>query len=98
MAYEKKEWSMEQLCAALNESDIDHGWAVDETQEVHRHVLYVELPTGQVSFHTEKRLLGPEFSGRWDGIRDVASERIVSFANSILGAEEKELPHAQSPL
>src|SRR4051812_42613342 len=54
-AYGRKEWSLKNLCNALvNAGDalgIMWGWKLDPEQEFHKWVLYVEIPTGQVSFH-----------------------------------------------
>ena len=56
-AYDTKQYSMDLLCAHL----VDHaptiglsswGWREDSDQPVHRQVLYIDLPTGQISFHT----------------------------------------------
>jgi hypothetical protein len=89
-AYDTKEWSMGLLCAHLS----DHagaaigisswGWGEDPEQPVHRHVLYIDLPTGQVSFHTGQRLAGPDYPGAWDGIRDQQAHRILRWVASVL--------------
>ncbi|MGJ5000550.1 hypothetical protein ACQR10_04450 [Bradyrhizobium sp. HKCCYLRH2060] len=89
-AYRRKDWSIGNLAAALA-GDVDHGlvwgWGVDgELQarlDPHHHILYVELPTGQVSFHTGTRHAGPDFAGAWDGARDVAADRICLFAAEV---------------
>ena len=88
-AYDTKEWSMGLLCAHL----VDHapsigisswGWGEDLEQPVHRQVLYIDLPTGQVSFHTGLRGLGPDYPGAWDGIRDQQAHRILRWVADIL--------------
>jgi hypothetical protein len=88
-AYARKDWSIRNLVEALQAHDaeallgIRWGWAIDaELQgrlDPHHHILYLELPTGQVSFHTGARGAGPDFSGEWDGQRGVAGERICRW-------------------
>lgn len=91
-AYERKQWSMDNLCEALTASaegaGITWGWGVDEEQPFHRHVLYVDLPTGQVSFHTHERGSGPEYLGKWDGMRGHAADRICRWVGRLLAAEQ----------
>lgn len=45
------------LCKILTEHGaqlgLEWGWQNDAQQERHKWVIYVLLPTGQVSFHTE---------------------------------------------
>ena len=86
-AYERKNWSLGNLCFVLAEHaeplGIRWGWKEDAEQEFHRWVLYVEIPTGQVSFHAEKRLCDVDYSGAWDGSRQSA-QRIVSWVTQLL--------------
>lgn len=83
MAYERKEWSMANLCKVLGahaaELGILWGWKVDPVQPFHTWVLYVEMPTGQVSFHTRARGKGPDFTGEWDGVRGASADRILRW-------------------
>jgi len=120
-AYQRKEWSMGLLCAALvanpgallpakvaieaaadvalavlNESETDMpacwGWGIDahmqERGDPHHHVLYIDLPTGQVSFHTGRRADGPDYPGEWDGVRNVQVDRICRWTASLFNQEE----------
>jgi hypothetical protein len=88
LAYERKQYSMDQLCDALMENaeklGIKWGWKIDPAQEYHKWVLYCELPgQGQVSFHTDRKGKGPDFDGDWDRVH--ASEiRIIRFADFVL--------------
>jgi len=84
MAYDKKQWAMDNLCKALAQSDFTWGWGIDEKQEFHKHVLYVDLPTGQVSFHTGQRGEGPDYGKPWDGVRDQSPDRICRWVAGIL--------------
>lgn len=88
MAYDRKQWSIDNLAKALVQHGdalgIRWGWAVDPQQAMHKDVLYVELPTGQVSFHTAPRGPGPDYPGQWDGIRGQAPDRISKFCASVI--------------
>lgn len=86
MAYDRKNWSMANLCKALVEHGatlgIRFGWKEDPGQEYHGWVLYVDLPQGQVSFHAATRGEGPDYPGEWDGQRRSA-ERIIEFCDAV---------------
>jgi hypothetical protein len=93
MAYDKKDWSIEQLCkslAAHPETGITFGWKLDPKMvalhEAAKWVLYVDLPGGQVSFHNIKRHEGPDYPGEWDGVLNVSGQRIIDFCNRVIGA------------
>lgn len=87
-AYDKKQWSMSNLCDVLSAHDVglQWGWGLDPVQAVHRNVLYVNLPTGQVSFHSEWRSRGPDYPGLWDGKREASADRIVRWVTLLLDA------------
>lgn len=91
MAYDRKNWSIDNLCKILGKHadgcGIRWGWGVDPKQPVHSAVLYVETPTGQVSFHTEARGLGPDYPGQWDGVRGASPERICRWVAQMLSQE-----------
>ncbi len=98
-AYDRKNWSMQNLCKALIENwhiGIKFGWKEDPSQEYHKWVLYVDLPTGQVSFHAAAPGAGPDYDGEWDGIRDVAADRIIAWIDQLLGVEAA-VPAAVEP-
>lgn len=90
-AYDTKQWAMGNLCTALTANagslGIVWGWGIDEKQDFHRHVLYIELPTGQVSFHTATRGVGPDCPRAWDGMKGQSADRICRFAARILRPE-----------
>jgi hypothetical protein len=88
-AYDTKQYSLDLLCAHL----VDHAaaigvsswaWGLDPEQPVHRDVLYIDLPTGQVSFHTGQRGRGPDYPGAWDGVRDGKAHRVRRGTAGIL--------------
>lgn len=87
MAYERKQWSLDNLSTALSahaeEIGLSWGWAEDRTQPFHRYVLYVELPTGQVSFHSAVRGAGPDYDKAWDGVRNDGPTRICRWIASV---------------
>lgn len=92
LAYGRKNWSMKNLveiltqhCAALG---ITWGWKKDPKATFHSWVLYIDLPRlGQVSFHSEGRLRGPDYDGEWDG-QHLSCERILSFCEMV--AKERQ--------
>jgi hypothetical protein len=88
MAYDRKGWALGNLCGALARDAADiavvWGWGVDAKEPVHRHVLYVDLPTGQVSFHSGERYGGPDYAGEWDGVRGASVDRILRWVRRVL--------------
>ena len=93
-AYDKKSWSIGNLCAALAERPlspaITWGWAIDERARSegspHHHVIYIDVPTGQVSFHNGERGAGPGYAGEWDGAHKTAPDRICRWCADVLAA------------
>lgn len=88
MAYDRKDWAMRNLQNALTDHaaalGIGWGWALDEAQAYHRWVLYVDMPAGQISFHTLHRGAGPDYAGKWDGERDAGAGRICRWIAQLL--------------
>lgn len=88
MAYDRKQWAIEQLAKALLDHAHMHGmcwgWGIDLAQEYHNVVLYIDLPTGQVSFHTDRRSVGPDYPKQWDGKRDASPQRIWEYAAQLI--------------
>lgn len=87
-AYDRKDWSIENLAIALSEHaeafGVPWGWGIDDKQPFHKLVLYVDLPTGQVSFHTATRYRGPDYPGTWDGVPHQGADRICRWAARLL--------------
>jgi hypothetical protein len=88
LSYEKKNWSMDNLCRILGEHaaslGITWGWKIDPAQEYHNWVLYVDTPVGQASFHAASRGKGPDYGGEWD--RSSKSEAVViRYVDLLLG-------------
>jgi hypothetical protein len=96
MAYERKNWSMANLSRALIENaatvceqlGIAWGWKEDPAQEYHSWVLYVDLPTGQCSFHARSRGEGPDYLGEWDRVPHASADRILAFCDWVIGGGE----------
>lgn len=86
-AYDVKSWSMQELCKALaQQTSIAWGWKPDPSVPFGNepsHVLYVDLPTGQVSFHSPERMVGPDYPGEWDG-SGKSADRIIQFCDHVV--------------
>ncbi len=93
-AYERKIWSISLLAETLKQHadklHLQWGWSVDEAEPRFKHILFVELPTGQVSFNTDKRSLGPKLKANLDGQKGQSGVRICEFVTQILTGEKKE--------
>lgn len=92
-AYDKKSWSIAQLCTALDAHaevlGIRWGWGEDRTTDGFSDVLYIDLPgAGQVSFHQPYRGTGPNYPSAWDGARGEGARRIIRFATAVLDTGE----------
>lgn len=87
-SYERKAWSLQNLSRILDEHaaalSIVWGWAIDPDQPFHRHVLYVDLPDGQVSFHNQDRYDGPNYAKPWDGVRKMQAHRICKYVAAVM--------------
>ncbi len=96
-AYARKDWSLEEVSTRLarDANGMTWGWGRDLELEAkgdpHVNLLYVDLPTGQVSFHCAQRYEGPAYGKSWDGIHDVHGQRVCSWA-ALLLAETEALP------
>lgn len=91
LSYERKDEALIGLCVLLADNDTGFvwGWGEDPEEPRHKHVLYVDLPTGQISFHSESRKKGPDYPGEWDGARR-STERILAFCEQVLAQEGQE--------
>jgi hypothetical protein len=101
MAYERKAWSLANLCTVLSEyrSDpkIRFGWKQDPLAEFSvRWVLYVDLPNGQVSFHSVDRYAGPDYPDDWDGLR-LSCDRILAFCDAVMSCTCPNLCDCENP-
>jgi hypothetical protein len=90
MAYDRKQWAMENLCSALivhsDRLALAWGWKLDAGAFGPAWVLYVDVPgIGQVSFHSPSRGDGPDYRGHWDGERGASVQRVIEFTARVLG-------------
>ncbi len=89
LAYSRKGWAIGELCRVLSASwpTGKWGWGLDPAQAQNPDVVYVDLPTGQVSFHCNGRLDGPDYPGQWDGRKGLSTDRILEFCEMVLGQQ-----------
>lgn len=86
MAYDRKNYSLSELCKVLIGSGMRYGWKRHEDVKFGGEpswVLYVDLPQGQVSFHSPDRGPGPDYPGEWDRVR-ATEERVLAFCDHVL--------------
>jgi hypothetical protein len=84
-AYDVKNWSLSEICRVMTliKNPFEWGWGEDPNTPGFPWVLYVELPVGQVSFHSAERLQGPQFLGHWDGAKGATVERVLAFCDLV---------------
>jgi hypothetical protein len=92
MAYERKGYSLQMLSMNLQELRgddkirIPFGWKRDLNVILggdDSWVLYIDLPIGQVSFHSPIRYVGSDYDGDWDRQR-ASAERILAFCDAVM--------------
>ncbi len=100
-AYDTKQWSIGQLCDALRTNpgvNLEWGWGTDDSMDntdPHRHVLYIDLPTGQVSFHTPAPFQGPQYQKPWDGVKQMGPTRICRWVATLFDEPDtSDIPEA----
>ena len=82
LSYNRKGEALKRLSGSLCEADLlPFGWKFDDEQ--YMWVLYVDLPTGQVSFHSHERYDGADYQADWDGSGE-SRNRIIAFCDSIV--------------
>lgn len=94
-SYNTKNWAIANLCTHLARHGqalgIGWGWAIDvaavKRDDPFQHVLYVDIPTGQVSFHGRERGAGPDYLRDWDGKNGVAADRICRWVAKLFEEE-----------
>jgi hypothetical protein len=83
--YSRKNWAMQRLYFALKahaaSAGLEWGWGPDPDTRYYPHVLYVDVPTGQISFHSPWGGQ-PQYTKSWDGSGDTR-ERIIAWAQTI---------------
>ena len=82
---------MRRLCGVLQTTHRRRwGWKADPGQDFAPWVLYVELPQGQVSFHSLERGEGPDYPSDWDQQYESES-RILTYCDSLLAQHRDTL-------
>ena len=83
LAYCRKGDFLKQLADLLVHDDcgMAWGWGLDLQQPQANHVLYLDLPQGQVSLHSVQRFAGPDYPGEWDGT-NATEDRVIAFCDS----------------
>lgn len=98
-AYERKRWAIENLTVALKEHakalELIWGWQKDPAEEIFPWVLYIDTPSGQISYHNGMRGPGPDYPGAWDQIPGMAPSRVCRWAARLLRPED--FPAAPEP-
>lgn len=102
LAYGRKQWSLDQLAALLTRDacGLRFGWGTDPESPRIPWVFYVDLPTGQVSFHAPVKGEGPLYPGVWDGAVDASTDRVIAYVDALLHPiipRVAEVPDDQAP-
>ena len=101
-SYGRKNWSLQNICRLMSKGApaATWGWKQDPEQEWYPWVLYVDLPTGQVSFHSPVRGDGPDYPSDWDGQAGASDARVIAYAAGLLGEPvgQGEMPSAMEPV
>lgn len=101
IAYRRKGMFLERLAALLAEDSLGMvwGWGSDDNQPEARHVLYIDLPQGQVSLHSLERFVGPDYPGAWDGT-SASAYRVIQFCDWVWrgGAAATAAPASAAPI
>lgn len=91
----RKRYSIESLVAILNEHatalGITWGWRTEHHDpkyvsagaQAAPHALYMNLPTGQVRFHSPARMTGPEYTGETNLDHYGRATRVIKFCDRI---------------
>jgi hypothetical protein len=98
-AYDTKQWSLDNLVRVLIAQEnlgIRFGWGFDAKTVGFEHVLYVDTPLGQISFHSERRGDGPDYPGAWDGAAKTGPERICRWCELLLVTADAPEEEARS--
>jgi hypothetical protein len=84
-AYCRKGENLKGLCELLaQQQELAWGWGTDVEMWEHgpRHVVYIDVPKGQASFHSFERYDGPAYTGEWDGKHESESN-IIDFGEKL---------------
>ena len=76
--------SLRLACQLAEEAGIKFGWREESPDSEVPWVVYFDLLTGQVSFHSPSRGEGPDYQGEWDAVLSASTERIQAAIQQIL--------------
>ncbi|MEZ2347383.1 hypothetical protein [Terriglobus sp. RCC_193] len=97
-SYEVKNWSLSEVCRVLSAPGAPAfrwGWKHDPKTAGYEWVLYVDLPSGQVSFHSADRLTpAPDYPGKYDGHK-LSRQRILAYCDAIMF--DRQCPIIEGP-
>jgi len=82
-SYDVKNYSLSNLCESLSKSSLSWGWKRDPNTPGYEWVLYIDLPNGQVSYHSSTRGSGPDYKFDWDGVRE-STARVLAYCDHLL--------------
>ncbi len=90
-SYSRKDWSIQNVTKLLeHHNQFVFGWSIDQALRTRGdpnfHILYVDLPTGQVSFHNGHRYVGPDYLGQWNYERK-SSANVIRWIASLYERE-----------
>jgi hypothetical protein len=82
LSYSRKGNVLKKLAQFLCEHSslvLGWGWGIDP-EGWFQNILYIDLPEGQVSFHSRERYGGRDYTSQWDG-QQKSEERILAFCD-----------------
>jgi len=79
--YRRKEAALQEAVQVAPLANVSFGWV---TPDDGMPIVYFDLSSGQVSFHSATRLAGPDYEGFWDGIRGASAERIQAAIRELI--------------
>lgn len=89
LSYDRKGNALEQIATFLDNAGCDGtvwGWKLDDKAFDNAWVLYVDLPCGQVSFHSKHRYAGPDYQHDWDQ-QKLSETRVIRFCELVLAED-----------
>lgn len=84
--YAAKEQAIGEATGLASAGGVKFGWARSDDAGV-PWVVYFEIPTGQVSFHSPTRGVGPDYDSEWDGAPDMTRMRLDAAIQAVLNPE-----------